>query len=70
MINWLKREKVKPIYVMAGDSIVAEYDGRDGRHERITVEATKTQRVDHLAIGEFENELGFSNGIVGVFGNE
>lgn len=69
MINWLARSKVAPIHMAPGDSIEVTYT--DGlRKEVITSSPTKAIIVDTLAVGEFTDELGFKEGVVGVFGKE
>lgn len=69
MVRWLARNKVRPISVVAGDTITAVYNG-GGRHEEVTTNIDKAMTVDVIAVGEIEDELGFKHGVVGVFGKE
>ena len=69
MVRWLARNKVRPMYVVAGDSVCASvFDPINNRREEVTTQITEARVIDEIAIGEIENELGFKHAIVGVFG--
>lgn len=70
MIRWLARKKVRPVNVMPGDMVMVLYRGEDGRRETVTVNVDRIGSHDTLAIGEIEDEIGFSAGVVGVVGRE
>lgn len=70
MFNLFTKKKVKPMHVMPGDTIQMRYRGLDGREETVEHNIEKTASYDTLAVGEIKDELGFSEGLVGIVGNE
>jgi hypothetical protein len=69
MFKWLARNKVMPISVFPGDTVTATVE-TGHRTESVTTQITKPHTITDIAIGEFENELGFKDGVVGVFGRK
>ena len=70
MINWFKKKKVAPIYVTPGDSICLTYNDANGRTEKVTYQVDKFATYNTMAVGELNDELGFSEGLVAVIGHE
>jgi hypothetical protein len=67
MVKWLARKTVEPIHLQAGDTLAVIYSGTP-RSEQLEHTMEGCVSVDTLAIGEIQDELGFKNGLVGVFG--
>jgi hypothetical protein len=66
MIKWLKREKIAPLNLSRGDSVVLSSDNKEVM--RATID--KTCMLDTAGIFEFDDEFDMKEGIGGVFGRD
>ena len=67
----LKKEKIAPIHVMPGDTIVLTYDdGYGNKTEVLSKTLTKSYTFDEAAVFELEaGEIeGWTEGLAGAFG--
>ncbi len=69
MLKWLKREKIAPIYLEAGDTIELRHKNSRGVEETVMREDIgKTMVVDEAGVFTFEDEFDMEEGVGGVFG--
>ena len=69
MIKWLKREKITPIKVCAGDTVELSHVDEYGKRKTVLIAAIEhTMSFDEACVFTFEDEFGMSNGVGGVFG--
>jgi len=65
-MKWLQRKKIRPIYAVAGDSVILSYNDK----KIMTKKITESVKVNTVGIFEFNNEFDMKRGFGGVFGED